>query len=184
MEKISSLFKSSSIAGLILGVIAVFYFLVLYIAGIMPAGILKPFLILIIGIIVNVAVVTFMLRDYRKKHGDEINYGYALLYAVFAFLIGSLISSLFSYLFCKFFDPYYMTNLFEAQRKWTESYLEGKVSAEKLEETMNKIDEAAKMPLHLSTLRSFFFNLGIGVAASLILAAVLKKKPEVYQTNI
>lgn len=181
MKNQSIFYKGTLNTGLIIGVIAIIYFLLMYIAGIMPVGFFKPFLIMFIGLAINIAVITYMLKKFRRQNGDQISFGYAFLFAFLSMLVGSLISSLFTIIFIKFFDPNYMTNILEAQRTWMEGYLDGKVSEEQMQASLDKIDEAAKTPLLVSTLKSFLWSIGFGAVVALILGAILKKKPEVFE---
>jgi len=72
----------------------------------------------------------------------------------------------------------------EAQKTYMENYLSGKVSDEKLAETLDGIDEqAAKMGSLSATLKNFLIGVVFSGIIALIVGAIMKKNPDVFDNT-
>ena len=75
----------------------------------------------------------------------------------------------------------YMTNMMEAQKTYWENYLQGKASEQQIADTLDKLDVQAKNATSiLQNLKSFGIILIVGGIESLIVGAIMKKNPDVF----
>ena len=182
MEKKNTLFVSGVNAGLIIAAVGIVIFILEYVFGIMPVGIVQPILIGLFSIALTIVVLVLLLKNYRTKNEGVLSFRDAFLFAFIALVTGGLISTIFSYLFMNYFDSQYITKMMEAQRSFMESYLTGKVPEEKLSETLNSIDDKLKnMGTLAQTIKGFFINVVVGAIIALIVAAIMKKQPNIFE---
>jgi hypothetical protein len=74
-----------------------------------------------------------------------------------------------------------MKNMMDAQKTYWENYLEGKASEQQIADTLAKLDEQAKNATSiLQNLKSFGIVLIVGGIISLIVGAIMKKTPEMF----
>jgi hypothetical protein len=181
MESRKLLYNSSFKAGLIIGVVGIALFIIEYAADIKPVGFIKPILMLLLGIAINVAVLVFMLKKFRTEIGGYISFGDAFLYCLIALITASIISTIFTFLFIQFFEPDYMKNIMQSQKDWMENYLSGKVSDEQMTAALEKIDQqAGKMTPISQSVRSLIGGVVMGAVIALIVGAIMKKNPNVF----
>jgi hypothetical protein len=184
METKNTLFISALKSGLIIGVVSIVVFIILYVADIKPVGLMMPFLIGIISLAINIVVLVILFKKYRTEIGGFISFRDAFLYCFIALAVSALISTIFTFLFIHFIEPEYYKNLMEAQKTYMENYLSGKVSDEKLAETLDGIDEqAAKMGSLSSTLKNFLIGVVFSGIIALIVGAIMKKNPDVFDNT-
>jgi hypothetical protein len=181
MENNNNLFTSALKAGLIIAAVGIAIFLVEYISGIMPVGIWKPLLIMLFGLAVSITILVILLKNYRKSAGGILVFKDAFLFCLIALVTSGIISSLFSFLFMQFFDPQYMSRIMEAQRSFMENYLAGKLSDEQMASTLDKMDEKFKNTSLISqTLKGLIWNVVFSAIIALIVGAIMKKNPDVF----
>lgn len=181
MENKNSLFISALKSGLIIGAVSIVTFIIMYVADIKPVGIMMPFVILFISLAINIAVLVILFKKYRTEIGGFISFRNAFLYCFIALVVGAILSTLFTLLFVQLVEPDYYKNMMDAQKTYMENYLTGKVSDEKLTETLDKIDEqAAKMGSISSTLKNLLGSIVFSGILALIVGAIMKKNPEVF----
>lgn len=184
METKNSLFISALKSGLIIGVVSIVVFLISYVADIKPVGILMPILYGISAFAILVIILVFLFKNYRTQIGGYISFRNAFLYCFIAFAAGSILSSLFSALFIQFIEPDYYKNIMEAQKVYMENYLSGKMSDEQISEQLDKLDEqAASMGSFSGMLKSLAGSILIGGIVALIVGAIMKKKPDMFETT-
>lgn len=184
METKNSLFNSALKSGLILGAISIVVFLIMYVADIKPVGIMTPILIMLIALAVSIIVLVILLKKYRTEIGGFISFRDAFLYCFLTLVIASLISTLFTLLFIKLIEPDYYKNLMESQRTWWENYLSGKVSEEQMAKTLDDIDaKSADMGSITSTIKNFLIGAIVNGIIALIVGAIMKKKPDVFENT-
>lgn len=185
METKKSVFNPAIMAGLIIGAVSIVFFIVLYIGGIMPVGIMKPILLGLLGFAISIILLVVYLKKYRTEIGGFITFSDAFLFGFIALVVSAVLSALFSYLFNQFFDPDYTRSIIEAQKDYMENYLSGKVPDEKIQESLDKIDEGMNKSLIKQSLRSLLVGTIFALIVSLIVGAILKRKPGVFddQTN-
>ena len=181
MEPKNSLFNSALKSGLIIGVVSIVVFIIMYVADIKPVGIMMPFVIMIIGLAINIAILVIYLKKYRTEIGGFISFRDAFIYCLIALIIAIVLSTIFTFLFIHFIEPNYYKSIMDAQKTYMENYLSGKVSEEQMAQTMDKIDqEAAKMGSIASTLKNLAYSIIFSGIIALIVGAIMKKKPDVF----
>ena len=184
METKNSMFISALKSGLIIGVVSIVVFLISYVADFKPVGILMPILYGISSFAILVIILVYLFKNYRTQIGGYISFRNAFLYCFIAFAAGSILSSLFSALFIQFIEPEYYKNIMEAQKVYMENYLSGKMSDEQITEQLDKIDEqAATMGSFSGMLKTLAGSILIGGIVGLIIGAIMKKNPEMFDTT-
>ncbi|MEI6749011.1 MAG: DUF4199 domain-containing protein [Bacteroidales bacterium] len=180
MENKNSLLKESVKAGLSIGVIGIIVFIIEYIANIKPVGFLVPILLGIISIAISITCLVIFLKKYRTGSGGFISFKDAFLYGLIALVVAGIVSALFSFLFMQFFDPQYMKGIMEAQKDWMENYLSGKMSDDQIQEQLDKIDKQMNVSALRQMLTSLAVSTILGIIISLIVGAIMKKIPNVF----
>jgi len=184
METKNSLFISALKTGLIIGVVSIVVFIIMYVADIKPVGIVMPLLILVLSIALSIIVLVVLFKKYRTETGGFISFRDAFLYCFIAFSVSIILSQLFNYLFIQLIEPEYYKNIMEAQKTWMENYLAGKMPEEQISEQLDKIDEqASKMGAFSTLLKNTLVSIVFGGIISLIIGAIMKKNPEIFDNN-
>jgi hypothetical protein len=180
MENKNSLLKESVQAGLIIGAIGIIVFVLEYVADIKPIGFMIPILMLLVGLAINITILVIYLKKYRTGLGGFISFKDAFLFALIALVVAGIISSLFSFLFMQFFDPGYMKGIMEAQKDWMEGYLSGKMSDDQIQQQLDKIDEQMNVTALSQTLKTLGGSVIFGAIIALIVGAIMKKNPDIF----
>lgn len=184
METKNSLFISALKAGLIIGAVSIVMFLIMYVADIKPVGIMMPIIIMVIGIAISIIILVVLFKKFRTTIGGFISFGDSFLYCFIAFAVSVIISQLFSYLFVMFIEPDYYKHIMDAQKAWMETYLAGKMPEEKIAEQLDKLDaQTAKMGSFSTVLKNLLGSLVVSGIIALIVGAVMKKKPEMFDNT-
>jgi hypothetical protein len=184
METKNPLFSSAFKSGLILGVVSIVVFIIMYVADIKPVGIMMPILMLVVATAISITVLVILFKKYRTETGGFISFRDAFLYCFIAFAVSVVLSQFFSYMFITLVEPDYYKNIMEAQRAWMENYLTGKVSDEQMTEALDKIDaQAADMNKISTVFKNIAGSVLFGGIVSLIIGAIMKKKPDLFDTN-
>jgi hypothetical protein len=181
MEPKNSLFSSALKSGLIIGVVSIVVFIIMYVADYKPVGIMKPILLMLVSVAISITILIVLFKKYRTEAGGFISFRDAFLYCLVALVTGTVLSTIFTVLFIQLIEPDYYKNIMEAQKAWMENYLSGKVSDEQMTQTLDKIDEqAADMGSIKSTLKNLLGGVIINGIIALIVGAIMKKKPDVF----
>jgi hypothetical protein len=181
MEPKNSLFSSALKSGLIIGVVSIVVFIIMYVADIKPVGIMLPLLILFLTIAISIVVLVVLLRKYKTEIGGFISFRDAFLYCFIALSVSIIISQVFNYIFIQLIEPEYYKNIMDAQKSWMENYLAGKMPEEQITEQLDKIDaQAAKMGSFSTLLKNTLGSIVFGGIIALIVGAIMKKKPDVF----
>lgn len=184
METKNSFFSSALKSGLIIGVVSIVVFIIMYVADLKPVGIMMPIVLGLVGLAINIVLLVIFFKNYRTQIGGFISFRDAFLYCFVVLVIASLVSTIFTLLFIQFIEPDYYKNLMEAQKAYMENYLSGKVSEEQMAQTLEKIDEqSAKMGSVTSTLKGLLWSTVFSAVIALIVGAIMKKKPEMFDNN-
>jgi hypothetical protein len=182
METKNTLYSSALKGALILAVISIVYFLIMYVGNIKPVGIMMPILTGLISIAITVIFLVVSLKKYRTQTGGFISFGNAFLYCFIISAVSALIYIVFSNLFIYFIEPDYYKNIMEAQKAWMENYLAGKMPEENIAAELDKLDaQAVNMNSFGYILKTAGFTVLFGSIISLIIAAIMKKKPDVFE---
>ena len=183
METKNSIFNPALKAGLIIGSVSVAVLLIKYVEGVKPVGIMRPILLGIIGFAVSITLLVIYIKKYRKQSEGFISFKDAFLFGFIALLASTVISSLFNYLFINYFDPEYTRSIIEAQKDFMENYLSGKIPDEKIQETLDGIDESMSVSTLKQSINSLVFGSVFALIVSLIVGAVMKRSPGVFDDN-
>lgn len=181
MEPTKPLFPTALNSGLIIAVVGIVIFIFEYVAGIMPVGIFKPFLIMMVSYLIILGILVFLFAKYRTAIGGYITFGNAFLYLFIALACSAVITTIFNYIFTTYFDPNYMKHVMELQRDAMENYFAGKLSEEQSAAAMAKFDEqAANSSSIMQTVKVLIGGLIMGAIFALIIGAIMKKKPSLF----
>lgn len=180
MENKNSLLNESVKAGLIIGAIGIVVFLIEYVAGIQPVGMLKPILIMLVSLIISIGLLVFFLKQYRSASGGFISFRDAFLFGFITLLVAGFISTIFNFLFVQFFDPAYMKNIMEAQKDWMENYLSGKMSDDQIQTQLDAVEKQINVTPLKQMLKGLAFSVVFSAIVSLIVGAIMKKNPDVF----
>lgn len=184
METRNQLFSAAIKAGSIIGGVGIIVFILLYIMGFQFVGILKPILFMVLGIAINIVILVVLLKKYRSNQDGLISFLDAFLFGFVALAVSSLLVAIFNYAFNNFFDPEYMKNTLLAQKDWMENYMSGKASDEQIAKQLEKIDEQVlKIGSIPQALKGFGGNLLFGGIIALIIGAIMKKKPDIFDNS-
>lgn len=180
MESRKSLLIAALKAGLIIGIVGIAVFLVQYIAGIKPVGILKPILLLLIALTINIVLLVILLKKYRAEKEGYISFGDAFLFGLIALVSATVLTALFNFIFNQFFDPSYVKSIVESQKDWMSGYLSGKIPADQIDAQLDKIDQQMNKTPLASSLTSLLWGSVFGAILALIIGAIMKKKPGIF----
>jgi hypothetical protein len=182
METNQTLQKTAVNTGFYIGVAAILWFLLQYVLGIMPVGMLKPILLGIAGFAISIVILIIMLKNFRKSSGGFITFGNAFLFSLIALVVGSLISGVFSYVFVRFFDPDYVRTILEAQMEWTEDFMvRMNIADSEIDKALDGIASRLEDVNSVSqALKSFGIVVVINAVIALIIAAIMKKKRDLF----
>ncbi|WP_367327719.1 DUF4199 domain-containing protein [Lentimicrobium sp.] len=180
METKHPIFSAALKTGLVIGSVSIAVFLIQYVAGIKPVGIMRPILIGLFGFAVSVTLLVIYLKKYRGQSGGFISFKDAFLYGFIALLVSAAISSVFNFLFIQYFDPEYTRSIIEAQKDFMENYLSGKVPDESIQDALDGIDESMNVSTLKQSLNSLIFGSVFALIVSLIVGAVMKRKPAIF----
>jgi hypothetical protein len=183
MEKKYALLSESAKAGLVIGAVGIVVFLIEYVAGIMPVGIVTPILMLLVGLAISITILVIYLKKYRSSLGGFISFKDAFLFGLIALIVSVVLSSLFSLIFMQFFDPGYTKSIMEAQKNWMENYLAGKMSDDQIQEQLDKIDLQMTKSAIKQTLTTLAGGAVFSLIISLIVGAIMKKNPNVFEDS-
>ena len=181
METRNQLFSAASKAGLIIGAAGIILFILMYVSGFKPVGFMLPIFILLIGIALNVLILVMMLKKYCESQDGLISFVNAFLFGLTALVVSSFVVAIFNYLFINYFDPDYMKNIMMAQKDWMENYLSGKASEEQIQAALDGIDQqTANSGSILQALKGLGGNIIFGGIIALIVGAIMKKNPDIF----
>ncbi len=164
----NSLLKTSLTWGVILGLAVIIYSLLLFFTGLwlnMGLGLLT-FVIFIVGLV-------WVVKTHRANLGGAITFGQAFSVAFLTIIFSSILTTLYNYLFYTVINPDAISQVIEKSMEMMENF---NIPEEAMDAAVEKIKEdttVAKM------VRQGVIGSVIGGAIiSLIIAAIMKKKPE------
>lgn len=176
-EKSASIWKSTGIYGLYMGLISIALSVIIWAGGLMESmGLFGSAIIGLLSFVITFLLLLFFTKAYRNKEMNGIiSFKQAFQFAILVVIFSVLISTIYNYVFHTLIDPEYMKNLMAVMQQKTMDYME-KVGApeSQIEKTLEKFSE---IPTIWKTLRQgiIFGVIGGGVLA-LIVAAIVKKK--------
>jgi len=172
MEKENpSIFKSAMNYGLYMGLLLIVYSLVIYFAG-LTGNTAANYLTYIIYI----GMLCYTMLNFRDKvNGGVMTYGQGVGLGTFTMVIGGLLSGVFGFILLKYIDPSLVEKIVNITLE--EAMASGLPDAQI--EMTEKITRMAASPI--ATLLVSVLGGGInGAIISLILAAIFKKEPSIF----
>lgn len=167
-QKSASVWKSSIMSGIYLGIVLILVSVVFYVTGntFSKTAQYVGYPIMIIGIILA-------QLSYKKALGGEMTYGQALGVGVLAMIFASLISGIYTFLLYQVIDP----SLQEQLRIFTEQQIvqQGKVPEEQIDMAVEMATKFQKPAIMLAM--ALFGGAFMGLIISLITAIFTKKNP-------
>jgi len=167
-EKTASIWKSTLITGVYIGIVLILLSVVFYVTG-NPFSKVSQYLtypIMIGGVL-------WAQFNYKKALGGTLTYGQGLGSGVLAITFAALISGIYTFVLFKFIDP----SLTEQMRVFTEEQIvkQGRVPEEQIEMAVNMATKF-QTPLML-LIFGIFGGAFIGLIISLITSIFMKKNP-------
>ncbi|MDD2279717.1 MAG: DUF4199 domain-containing protein [Bacteroidales bacterium] len=178
-SKIKLLLKSTTTYGLALGVIVVIYSLLLYLLGIMPIGIVKPFIFFVVSVaIFFTGILIFSKKVSNEIYGGEVTFQQGLMIGILIGFFAAIITSAYSYLQNVIIDPEYMGNYINAQSEWMANYMSSKgISGDQIEKALEGLEVKKDVKITFGTYILSVLSSTFGFAIiSLVTAAIIKKK--------
>ena len=167
-QKAASIWKSSLMSGIYLGIVMILGSVVFYVTG-------NPFSKAAqwIGYVVMIAGVVMAQIGYRKALGGTMTYGQALGVGVLTMVFASVLSSIYTFLLYQVIDP----SLQEQLRLFTEEQIakRGTVPEEQMEMALNMATKFQTPVMML--VMGIFGGAFIGLIVSLITSIFTQKKP-------
>jgi hypothetical protein len=168
MEEKVSPWKSNLTNGLILGMVAVVYSLLMFFLD-LSLNKAQGYIFMVIEII----LLYFLIKSYRDNflHG-QITYGQSVGAGVIIFFYSAIITAIFSYILFAFIDP----GLIAKQMALTEEGMRAKGNMTEAQlETAMKFSEKFMKP-GIMAFSGIFFSMIFGTIASLIVSIFVKKE--------
>ncbi len=166
MEQRSTFWKSAMTAGLYLGIILIFYNVILYISG----QSLNTSFGLISYVILAAGVIYFQIQYRNRELGGYISYGQAFGYGVALMAFAGIIQSVYTVILMKFIDPGILDQIRVMQE---EQMIKQGVSDDQIE-MASKMMDVFRSPIVIAISGLFSFAL-LGVIISLISSIFVKK---------
>jgi hypothetical protein len=179
-EQKTNFWKSALYWGVISGVASIILSVLLYVINFTPSSFGKMGLTLLFSLVLFIVILVIALKSYRNSLGGAMTYGQAFKFGFFVILISTAISSLYSFIFLKFIDPEYLKNVMDQFMANLEEFLLSKGMSE--DQVAKAMEEATKKPLPSplkSAIQGFIQILIFSTIVNLIVAAILKKNPEI-----
>lgn len=173
-----SIFRNSSVYGLIYGALSIVISLLLYIFNVNMFSIvfgIISFLLFVLAIPITFAVLGG--NNLRLKHAPDrqITYLDACISCFIILIIGLLLSNLYNYVFNNFIDPEYMKQQMEKFVEMLQSY---NTSEEEIEKTIASTEKRFSLVYMLVS------SLVISAALSLIVSIFIRRKDKLDEKMI
>lgn len=165
----SSIFKSSMIYGLFMGILFAANFFIS-----LPQGIIFRFLSFLIIILSVYAMYRFSVKYRDNECGGYISYGKSFSFILLTFFFASIISSIFKFFYFQFINPDYLTNLLQESLKIIDS-----MQLPVNEEFYDQMEKMMK-PITYS-LQSIWVDVFLGIILGLIMSAFIKKDKNIFE---
>lgn len=175
------MFKYAIKWGLILGILSALITFLFYLAG--PGSFANMWMGLIVFVF-NVTVWVVLGVRYRKANGNVLEFKNAFTLLSIIILVSMAISTLFSILLFNVIDPAFADQVQEAIINSTVSMME-KFGApeEEIDKTIEKLQESGNNFSASAMIRGFAWNILFSGIIALIIAAIIKRKPLIFDTT-
>ncbi|MFI5221612.1 MAG: DUF4199 domain-containing protein [Bacteroidia bacterium] len=162
--------------GIILGMANILLYLLVYLIS---KSSLTSWWLGTFSLALNIFLLIIPVTIQRKEFGNEITFNEAFLICFITYAGGSLLQTIFTYILYNFIDPglseYIKTKAIEMTQSMMEKFGAPQDSIEKTLEKM-QLEDFRQTPARIA--RQFLFMILFGGVISLILAAILKRKPK------
>ena len=181
-ETKSSLLKNAINGGLLLGLISIVFSVILYVLDIVPVGITKGLVMLVISLLIYFFVIFYTSKSYRNNVlGGYISFGQAFIFGLLVAIFAAILTAIYNYIFYALIDPEYAARVASLTKDWTETFMESKgVPEATIAEALDKIDEKIVTPLK-SVRQALIGGTIFGAIVSLITSAIVKKKKDIKE---
>jgi hypothetical protein len=174
MEKKTTLFNHSLMWGAILGIILIVYSLLLYFLDLSTNRALGY-----VAWLITIVIVFYAMKVYRDKvNQGALSFGNAFAIGILVCLISGLISAIFAYIQFSVLSP----ELIDKMIQIGEERLLSRGMPDDMVERSMAMSRKFMTPAMIS-LMAFIMSVIIGAVISLILAAIVKKEPNPFQTE-
>lgn len=178
-QKSTSIWKSTLIYGLYLGIISILISVAIWTGAIIESmGIFGSAIISLISLTITFFLLLFFTISYRNKEQKGlISFGKAFQFALLVIIVSTIITTIYNYVFYTIIDPGYMENLMAVMQQKTMLYMEKVgVPESQIDKALEKFKE---IPTLWKTLRQgVLYGVIGGAVLSLIVGAIVKKKEE------
>jgi len=151
--------------------------------AILNGGMIFSFVIGIVALVLLIALPIIFVRRQRKANNGIISFKEAFLTSFVGLTIGGLIYLAFTYVYVNFIDVNYLDNMINQQIETTMKFMQGNVPEEQMVETLTDMETKIREGF---TIQGILKNFGIYTLVyavySLILAAIMKRKPVFAET--
>ncbi|MFP4555795.1 MAG: DUF4199 domain-containing protein [Bacteroidales bacterium] len=178
-RNIQETLRSTMTYGFALGVIVVIYSLILYLLNIMPVGILKPMVLLLVsGIIYFLGLWYFSKIIKKDVFGNRISYWNGFLVAVLLGFFASILISAYEFLQNLVIDPEYIDRFISAQIDWMYNFMYEKgIPDDQIMETIEGIEAQADKTYNFALyIKSVLLNTLWFSIIGFITAAIIRTK--------
>jgi predicted DNA repair protein MutK len=167
-QKAASIWKSSLMSGIYLGIAMILVSVIFYVTG-SPFSKIAQWL----GYVVMIAGIVMAQIGYKKALGGTMTYGQALGVGILTMVFASVLSSIYTFLLYQVIDP----SMQEQLRLFTEEQImkKGTVSEEQMEMAVNMATKFQTPTMML--VMGIFGGAFIGTIVSLITSIFTQKKP-------
>lgn len=160
--------------GITLGIISIVIFLI---TAILNAGLIFSSIIGIVSLAVMIGLPIIFVSNQRKSQNNSITFQEAFVTAFGGLVLAGIISTFFSIIYIKLIDPGYVEKMVIQQMETVAQFVKG-ASDEIVVKTLTETEEKIRKGFEpLGMLRNFGFQIALYAIFSLILAAVMKRKP-------
>lgn len=160
--------------GWTMGAISIVIFLI---TAIIQGGMIFSFVILIISLAIMIGVPIAFVRRQRSASDGVIAFKEVFYTAFIGLAIGTFIYLLFSYIYVNFIDTSYLDAMVTQQIQTTSKFMQGMPEADMIK-ALTKMETDIRKGFTLSGMaRNFVIYLIVNAVYSLILAAIMKKRP-------
>ena len=99
-ETKSSLLKNAINGGLLLGLISIVFSVILYVLDIVPVGITKGLVMLVISLLIYFFVIFYTSKSYRNNVlGGYISFGQAFIFGLLVAIFAAILTAIYNYIF-------------------------------------------------------------------------------------
>ncbi|WP_430813556.1 DUF4199 domain-containing protein [Carboxylicivirga sp. RSCT41] len=172
MEKTVSASKAGVTFGVYLGLISIVFSLITYVAGIVGESYVSW-----ISFLISIAFLCWAMMNFRdKQNGGVLEYKQGVGLGFVTFLVGGIISAIFTFILFKFIDPGLVEQLVQ------KSLEEAVRKSPEIEGNLEMVEKWTRMlinPTAMAIMGVVASAIG-GIIISLILAAIFKKEPSIF----